>query len=43
VRTMESCINHRRLIESVEDGGVWVLREEHGALFGPENQSIGSC
>jgi putative transposase len=36
VEAMEGRVHHRQRLEMEADGGMWVLREEHGPVFGPE-------
>jgi putative transposase len=40
VEAMKSRIENRQFLESVEDGGAWVLREGDGATFGLENRAL---
>jgi hypothetical protein len=36
VEAMERRVHHRQRLETEADGGMWVLREAHGPVFGPE-------
>ena len=42
VEAMRGSIKNRKVLESVREGGEWVLRETYGALSGPENRAIGA-
>jgi hypothetical protein len=40
VEAIEQQINSRQQMMITEQGGSWVLREEHGAVFGPEKKAM---
>jgi len=42
IEEIEQQVRGRQQTETEQEGGSWVLREEHGTLFLPENAPIGS-
>jgi putative transposase len=42
IEAMENQMRSRQELTMEEDGGSWVLREDYGAIFGPEKRVIGS-
>lgn len=40
VDAMKGRIQRRQLLETVADGGVWVLREEYEPVFGPKHRAM---